>query len=79
MLADIKEVVGQLRTESERTRDRLHNLEGIATAVTATQKANRHAEDVQYHRLGRRVQVAGLILAAAAVISPIIVVVLTAK
>ena len=78
LLADIREDVSELRDEAKSARQRLHNLEGIATAVTATQKANRHAEELQYHQLGRRVQFIGLLLAAAAVISPLIAVFLKA-
>ena len=78
LLADIRDDVSELREETQRTRQRLHNLEGIAAAVTATQKANRHAEEVQYQRLGRRVQLVGLLLALAAVISPLLTVFLKA-
>jgi hypothetical protein len=79
VLLDIRGDVLDLKAEATRTRNRLHSLEGTAAAFIQTQKENRRREAAQYQRLGIIVAVVGLFLTLAAVVSPIVVVVLTRK
>lgn len=69
----------ELKEETLRARARLHNLEGVAGAFLDMQKDNRRKEDTQYRRLGVRIQVVGLALTLAAILSPIIAVLLVGK
>lgn len=75
----VREDLADLTAEMGRTRTRLHNLEGITARFVANQEENRRQEEAQYRRLGGRVQVVGLLLTAAAVLSPLLVVLLTGK
>jgi hypothetical protein len=79
VLLDIRADVLDLKAEGTRTRERLHSLEGTAAAFIHTQKENRRKEALQYQRLGVVVAVVGLLLTLAAVISPVIVVLLAGK
>jgi hypothetical protein len=79
VLLDIRADVLDLKAEGARTRERLHSLEGTAAAFIHTQKENRRKEALQYQRLGVVVAVVGLLLTLAAVLSPIVVVLLAGK
>jgi hypothetical protein len=79
VLQDLRSDVTELRDESLRARARLHNLEGIAGAFLDMQKTNRRAEERQYRKLGVKIQVAGLLLTLAAIVSPILAVLLAGK
>lgn len=65
LLENLRVDVQELSTEQHRSRDRLHNLEGFAQAYLDTQKVNRAREDAQYRKLGRRIQLGGLLMAVA--------------
>lgn len=52
--------LADLRTEDNRTRTRLHNLEGFAQAYLETQKVHRRAEERQYRRLANAIGVGGV-------------------
>lgn len=69
----IRDDVTDLVTEMNRTRGRLHDLEGIAATFVEVQKVNRRREEEQYQKLGLRMQLGMLLLTLAAVLSPIIV------
>jgi hypothetical protein len=71
VLQEIRGDVHDLKIESERTRNRLHNLEGITSAFVNAQKENRRQEDTQYRRLGTRIGIAGVLLTVAVVLEPI--------
>jgi chromosome segregation ATPase len=75
----VREDITELVQETNRARTRLHQLEGIAASFVDIQKENRRREAEQYQRLSLRIQLAGLLLAAAAILSPILVVLLARK
>jgi hypothetical protein len=79
VLSELRDDVTELRKESLRSRTRLHNLEGVAGAFLDMQKQNRRREAEQYQRLGVRIQLAGLALTLAAILSPIIAVLLVGR
>jgi hypothetical protein len=79
VLRELRGDVTDLKVEGARTRDRLHNLEGIAGAFVNMQNENRRQEDNQYRRLGTRIGLAGLLLTAAVLISPLLHFLLTRK
>lgn len=56
-----------LVTEMNRTRTRLHNLEGISERFMANQRDNRNREEQQYRRMGNRIALGGLLMAGAMV------------
>lgn len=62
----------------DRSRLRLHNLEGFAQAYLDIQRENRRQEDRQYRRLAQAIQFGGLVMAAALVALGIITIVLHA-
>ena len=72
VLLEIRGDIADLKNEAARTRDRLHNLEGIASAFVNMQHENRRQEDRQYRKLGTRIGWAGLLLTSAVVLEPII-------
>ena len=57
--------------EEERTRDRLHKVEGLLGMLVDQQKQARRAEADQYRRLELRMQVLTLAIAAAAALEPL--------
>jgi hypothetical protein len=79
VLQELREDVNELRNESLRARTRLHDLESVAGAFLDMQKDNRRKEDAQYQRLGVRIQLVGLALTLAAILSPIVAVLLVGK
>jgi hypothetical protein len=79
VLHEIRSDVGELRAELGHARTRLHNLEGIAGTFVSMQKSARREEDSQYRRLGRRIQLLTLVVGAAAIVAPIVLVLLTGK
>jgi hypothetical protein len=79
VLHEIRADVTELRTESLRSRTRLHNLEGVAGAFLDMQTQNRRREAEQYQRLGVRIQIAGIAIGIGAIIVPIIIALLLGK
>lgn len=75
----VREDVQELTAEMNRTRGRLHDLEGTTAMFVEAQKENRRREEAQYQRLALRMQVAAVIVAVAAVVVPILTVLLTGK
>lgn len=67
----------ELTRETQRTRQRLHGLEGTAAGVRLMTEEGRRKEQTQYRRLELRLQVLTAVIAAAAVVVPIVVVYLT--
>jgi hypothetical protein len=78
-LVGVRGDIGDLMTEQIRTRERLHNLEGVAGLFVEAQKENRRREEEQYQRLGLRVQVLTLVVGLAAIAVPLIVYLLQGK
>ena len=52
--------VTELVTEGNRTRGRLHNLEGFAQAYLDVQREHRRSEERQYRRLTNAINLGGL-------------------
>lgn len=61
-MRDLRGDVQAVSTQMDRTRTRLHNLEGFAQAYLDTQNTNRRQEDSQYRRMGNRIAFGGLAL-----------------
>lgn len=59
---DLRDDVLTVGAQMERTRTRLHNLEGFAQSYLDTQQSNRRQEADQYRRMGNRIALAGLAL-----------------
>lgn len=78
-LAGIRGDVSELTAEMNRTRGRLHKLEGLSTLFMETMKENRRKEEAQYRRLGLRIQWAAIVLSLAAIIVPVVIVLLTRR
>ncbi len=70
LLWEIRDDVTEVKKEAERTRDRLHKLEGVSALFVETQKENRRKEDAQYKRLTAHLQVIGLLFAALLFLEP---------
>lgn len=79
ILRDRGDDLHELREENKRTRTRLHNLEGAVGGLMDVQKVARRDEATQYRRLEIKLQAVGLLLAAAAILSPIIAVLVVGK
>lgn len=70
----LREDVQAVSAQIDRSRTRLHNLEGFAQAYLDIQKTNRRQEDNQYRRMGNRIALAGVVMAAAMVVLTIVTV-----
>jgi hypothetical protein len=79
ILHEIRGDVADLKQESALSRQRLHKLEGIAGAFVETQTENRRKEAEQYQRLGLRIQVLTVVVGLAAVLAPIVTVLLVGR
>ena len=56
----LREDLAEMRVEEERTRTRLHNLEGFAQAYLDAQRVHRRDEERQYRRLANATALAGV-------------------
>jgi hypothetical protein len=72
----LREDVQEVSAQMDRSRTRLHNLEGFAQAYLDMQKTNRRQEDNQYRRMGNRIALGGLAMALAMVVLTIVTIVL---
>jgi hypothetical protein len=75
----VREDMTELVAEQLRHRTRLHNLEGISAAFIDQQREARRAEARQYRRLERNLQVLTVVIAIAAIVTPILIALLTGK
>ena len=55
--------IASLSAQVERSRTRLHNLEGFAQGVLDIQRENRRKEEVQYRRVANAIAIGGLAMA----------------
>ena len=70
----ITELFGDIadrKHEEERTRDRLHKVEGLLGMLVDQQKQNRAQEANQYRRMEIRLQVLTAVIAFAAMLEPV--------
>lgn len=63
----VREDVRALSAQMDRSRTRLHNLEGFAQAYLDIQREHRRQEETQYRRFANRVALGALGMAAAMV------------
>ena len=78
-VAGVREDMTELVAEQQRHRIRLHNLEGICSAFVDQQRENRRSEANQYRRLELRLQVLTVVIAIAAIATPIVIAIVTGK
>jgi len=71
VLRELRDDMSDLKTEMARTRTRLHNVEGVASAFVDTQKQARRGEAAQYRSLEIRIQVLTIVVGLAAVLTPL--------
>lgn len=71
--------VAELVTEVEKARQRLHKLEGTTALFLNAQQDARRKEAEQYRKLGVRIQVLTVVVGLAAILAPIVSVILTGK
>ena len=55
--------IAALSAQVERSRTRLHNLEGFAQGVLDSQRENRRKEEVQYRKVANAIAIGGLAMA----------------
>lgn len=67
-VAEMGKDIVSLSAQIERSRTRLHNLEGFAQGVLDIQRENRRQEERQYRRIGNAIALGGLAMAAALVV-----------
>jgi hypothetical protein len=79
MLREAHEDRVEIKQEAARTHARLHDLEGSVGMLLDVQRNARRAESRQYHRFEIRLQVLTVVVAVAAVIAPIVLVLLSGK
>jgi len=72
-LDNLRGDMAELVTETQRTRTRLHNLEGVAHALVDVNKQRAKDERARERRYARRINLLSFLVAIAAVASPIIV------
>lgn len=72
VVQELRQDVHEVSSQVERSRTRLHNLEGFAQAYLDVQRENRRQEDRQYRRLSQAIQFGGLIMAVAMVVLTIV-------
>lgn len=72
----VREDVTELVAETQRTRKRLHDLEGLAQAQVEAQRLQRQHLDDRQRRTEVRMEVLSVLVAVAAIIVPIVTVAL---
>lgn len=77
-VSDLRADVQAMSAQLDRSRTRLHNLEGFAQAYLDAQKANRRQEDRQYRRMAQAIQFGGLCMALAMVVLTVVTLLLHA-
>lgn len=69
-LEAVKADVAELATEQRRTRERLHQVEGLTGTLVDQDKTRRRDDDRRQRRLEVRLQVLTAVIAAAAFVEP---------
>ena len=64
-------IIADRKSEEERTRKRLHDIEGILGLLVDEQKRNRRQEADQYKRVDFRLRMLTLVVAIAAIVVPL--------
>lgn len=71
-LAELRSDIAALSSQMDRTRTRLHNLEGFAQAYLDLQRANRRQEKAENEKLATRISLGSLLMAGAMVVLAIV-------
>jgi hypothetical protein len=79
VLLDVRDDVRDIRGEIKLNRERIASLEGVASSFLNWQQDAREGERKQYQRLGFRIQILTVIVGLAAVVSPVVAVLLVGK
>lgn len=72
VLQELRGDVGDLKTESMRTRGRLHDLEGLATTLVDQEKTRIRVTKEQQARMRTRIEVLTFVVAFAALFEPLL-------
>lgn len=78
-LEGVRKDVAELRREQREDHHRLRGVESSVKQMIDAQRDNRRGEERQYRRLELRVQVLTVAVGFAAILSPILVAILTGK
>lgn len=78
-LEGVRQDVAELREAQREDHHRLRSVESAVKQMIDAQQVNRRGEERQYRRLEVRVQVLTLAVGFAAIVSPIVVAILTGK
>ena len=70
LLADLKEDMGDLKSEGQGTRRRLHDLEGVSNMLVEQEKLRREATGDRQRRLELRIEVLAAVVAVVAIAEP---------
>lgn len=71
VLRELRGDIGERKQEEERTRKRLHELEGAVNLLLEAQKMARRAEANQYRRLELRLQLLTIVVAIGSLVVPL--------
>lgn len=70
LLADLKEDMADLKGEGRRTRERLHDLEGVSAMLVDQEKLRREATGDRQRRLEIRMEILAVVVAVVAIVEP---------
>ena len=70
LLADLKEDMADLKGEGQRTRGRLHDLEGVSHMLVDQEKLRREATGDRQRRLELRMEIMAVVVAVVAIVEP---------
>ena len=79
VLLDVRDDVRDIRGEIKLNRERIHRIEGVANTFLSWQQEAREGERKQYAKLGLRIQILTVMVGLAAVVAPIVAVLLIGK
>ena len=72
VLEEVRSDIADMRTESGRTRDRLHSMEAAVQGLVLVQRERIEQQDKTFQRLGMRLQRLGLLVAASTLVVSIV-------
>ena len=70
VLQELREDVGELKSESQRARGRLHDLEGLASTLVDQERVRIRVTKEQQARMRTRIEVLTFVVACAALLEP---------
>lgn len=72
MLEEVRSDIADMRTESVRTRDRLHSMEAAVQGLVLVQRERIEQQEQTFRALGLRLQRLGVTIAVAALVVSIV-------